>query len=68
MIFDMLKSQFATPVQRILGQNQHLRRLCSGFRSGNPNFHEKVTICDACASDLGPNKPVLAREREARLD
>ncbi len=33
MIFDMPKSAFATPVERFLVQNQHVRRLCIGFRS-----------------------------------
>jgi hypothetical protein len=31
-------------------------------------FHEKVTVCHACAADLGQEKPVLAREREARYN
>ncbi len=46
-------SPFATPVERILGQNQHLRRLSSGFESKKTYFHENVSKCDACRADLG---------------
>ena len=41
-------------------------------KNRGPNFVKidvaEVTICDAYASDLSPNKPVLAWEREARSD
>ena len=46
------KSAYAMPVQRILDHNEHMRCLCSGFEFKKPNFHEKVSICDACAADL----------------
>ncbi len=53
MIFDMPKSACSTPVHRILVQNQHVRRLCSGFWSQKAYFHEQVILCDACRADLG---------------
>ncbi len=53
MIFDTPKSAFATPVERFLVQNQHVRCLCIGFWSKMRNFYEKVTVCDACRAILG---------------
>ncbi len=52
----MKKSAFATPVECFLVENQHLRRLCIGFWSKRSNFHEKVTVCDACRALLGPGR------------
>ena len=37
----MQKSPFATPVEQILGQNQHLRHLCIGFCSNVAHFHKQ---------------------------
>ena len=53
MIFDMPKSAFATPVERFLVQNQHVRCLCIGFWSKMHHFCEKVTVCDASRALLG---------------
>ena len=53
IIFDMPKSAFATPVERFLVENQHVRRLCIGFWSKMHIFYEKVTVCDACRALLG---------------
>ncbi len=50
----MKESPFATPVERFLVENQHVRRLCIGFRSKRSIFHEKVTVCDICRALLGP--------------
>ena len=50
----MKKSLFATPVERILVENQSLRHLCIGLWCKRACFHKKVTVCDACASDVGP--------------
>ena len=59
----MAKATFATPVQRIWGQSQHLRRRYSGFRGEwgctgtvfcctGAIFGANITICDTCAADL----------------
>ena len=50
---NMPKSPFATPVERFLVQNQHVRRLCIGFWSKMHHFHETITLCDACRALLG---------------
>ncbi len=47
------KSPFATPVERFLVQNQHVRRMCIGFLTKMRNCYEKVTVCDACRALLG---------------
>ena len=49
----MKKSLYATPVERIFVENRSLRHLCIGFWCTRVYFHEKVTVCDTCASDFG---------------
>jgi hypothetical protein len=52
--FCMSKSAFATPVERFLVQNQHVRCLCIGFLSKMQQTHAKISMFDACASDFDP--------------
>ena len=66
MIFNMPKSPFATPVERFLVQNQHVRRLCIGFWSKIINYHEKVTVCDACRAHMCFCRVEAAKSPERR--
>ena len=60
------KAAFATPVQRIWCQSQHLRRLCSGFRGVGGLGIPHSPKSDGTNGVLGPS-PVVHRSLLADL-